>query len=155
MNPDKQKLLSGALKILSLRPRSRQEIVQHLSAKTQDSGLIEEIILQLEKSGYINDAQFTAWLVESRSRHKPRGKRVIEHELKLKGISSQTINDNLVAIDEKSSAIIALRKKLPLLKKLPYRDYRLKATRYLASRGFSWSVIEEVVKIGYNEEHVN
>lgn len=155
MKPPAQKILSNALKYLSIRPRSRQEILDYLRSKTSDSGLIEETITRLEQAKLINDAQFAAWLVESRSRHKPRGKRLIARELKAKGISEDLISRTTSSSDEKTAANLALQKKLPLWRKLSFRDYRLKATRFLASRGFSWSVIEEVVKIGYNTSDVN
>jgi len=49
----------------------------------------------------------------------------------------------------------ALQKKLKIWDRLPRRDFRLKTTRFLYSRGFSWDVIEKVLKNVYNKNNVN
>jgi SOS response regulatory protein OraA/RecX len=58
-------------------------------------------------------------------------------------------------LNEAELAEKALEKKLPLWSKLAYRDFRIKTIRFLYSRGFSWNVIEPVVKKGYNSQHVS
>jgi SOS response regulatory protein OraA/RecX len=49
----------------------------------------------------------------------------------------------------------ALEKKLQRWSGLTYRDFRIKATRFLYSRGFSWEVIEPVLKKAYNRGNVS
>jgi SOS response regulatory protein OraA/RecX len=106
--------------------------------------------------GYIDDQKFADWLVESRSRSRPRGNRLLAAELKAKGIDPATINDSLLtSSDQVDSAVLALSKKERLWSNLPAREFRFKASRYLASRGFSWDTIEQALKKRYNDEHVS
>lgn len=129
-------LLDSALKILALRPHSRQEIISFLHRKTQDEDLINQTIQKLEKARLIDDAAFARWLVESRSRSRPRGSRLLTQELKQKGI------DLPVKVDEVELAQKALDKK-----RSKSRD---QAIRFLQYRGFSWDAIAKVVKTRYN-----
>ncbi|OGD10254.1 hypothetical protein A2397_02680 [Candidatus Amesbacteria bacterium RIFOXYB1_FULL_44_23] len=113
--------------------------------------MISEIITQLKQLKYIDDAKFSSWLVESRSRSRPRGKRLLVREMKAKGISADDIK---VEIDETSLAGKALEKKLHVWKSLPYKEFKTKSYRFLAARGFPWEVIERVTRKLYNGQDV-
>lgn len=137
-------LLDSALKILSLRPHSRQEIIKFLSKKTKDDTLINQTIEKLEKAKLIDDEVFAKWYIESRSRTRPRGQRLLELELKQKGIDVETMNDNrMTTNDESDLAEKALEKK----KNIKSRE---QAIRFLQYRGFSWDAIAPVVRKRYN-----
>jgi len=129
-------LLDSALKILSLRPHSKQEVIKFLRKKTKDDTLINQIIEKLEKAKLINDEEFGRWVVESRSRSRPRGIRLLKQELKQKGV------DIDIDVDEVELAEKALEKKKSLS-----RDQTI---RFLQYRGFSWESIEKVVRKRYN-----
>lgn len=144
-------LLNSTIKLLGRRPYSRLEIDRYLHRKSSDSSVITAVIDKLIQLNLINDKAFASWLVESRSRSSPRGQRLLKSELKTKGIDHNNA-PNLP--DEVPLAIQTLTKKLPLWRKLPYRDFFTKAHRYLAYRGFSWPTIEQVVKNLYNSSHV-
>jgi SOS response regulatory protein OraA/RecX len=90
--------------------------------------------------------------VESRSRSRPRGKRLLLHELKSKGIN---IKEEPIEINEADLAFKALEKKQKTWSGLSAKEFRLKATRFLYSRGFSWEVIEPVIRKAYNDSNVN
>ena len=129
-------LLDSALKILSLRPHSKQEVIKFLRKKTKDDTLINQIIEKLEKAKLINDEEFGRWVVESRSMSRPRGIRLLKQELKQKGV------DIDIDVDEVELAEKALEKKKSLS-----RDQTI---RFLQYRGFSWESIEKVVRKRYN-----
>lgn len=124
----------------------------HLQKYTSDTTLINQIISKLEELKYLDDKKFATWLIESRSRSRPRGKRLLIQELKSKGID---VSEEPINLDEIDLAQKALKKKLILWKNLSHRDFRTKATRFLYSRGFSWEVIEPVLKKAYNKTYVN
>ena|SRR3990172_5824421 len=144
-------LLGLVIKYLSYRPRSKKEIENYLSRKTSDQTLVDRVISKLESVKLLDDAAFAKWLVESRSRSRPRGARLLKQELKSKGI---TVDDEQIKVDEVELAAQALQKKLRLWQNLPFREFRVKAGRFLAYRGFSWSAIETVVKKEYNNINV-
>jgi SOS response regulatory protein OraA/RecX len=123
-----------------------------LTKKTSDQSLVTNIVEHLHSIGFLDDTKFATWLIESRSRTRPRGKRLLLHELKAKGILQKALP---VDFDEKELAVQALQKKLSLWKSMPYRDFQAKAYRFLASRGFSWEVIEPTIKKLYNSTDVN
>jgi len=141
MTLDYPKLLNQTLKYLGLRPRSSAEIKTYLHKKTEDPELISKIMDKLVQSKFIDDVEFTNWYIESRSRSRPRSSRLLQLELKRKGI-------NVVPqVDDLKLAKLALTKK----KTLKNRD---QAIRFLASRGFSWGIIETALKKEYNIDYV-
>jgi len=140
MQDDKKYLLDSALKFLGYRPRSRKEITDYLNKKTDNENQISQILDQLDKLKLINDEEFTAWLVKSRSRN--RGSIFIKQDLKKYGIEAKDLKTNDLEI-----AINLLNKKKP-------QDYN-QAYRYLAYRGIPSSVIAHAIKSVYNKENVN
>jgi len=148
-------LLQSALKILAIRNRSRKEIVDYLNKKTRNQELVNQVMGKLTELGLVNDAKFSQWLIESRSRSRPRGKRLLMQELKSKGIELSTFNSQLSTVDEVDLATQALRKKQKSWSNLSSKSYQLKAKGYLYTRGFPWSAIEAAIKKGYNELHVS
>ncbi len=156
-NPDQtlEDLKKQVLRFLSSRPHSVAEVTKYLHSKTSAAALIDQTLEFLRKNRLVDDQSFARWLVESRSRSRPRGNRLLAGELKAKGIDPEIISDNrMTTDDEYELAKKALAKKLPPWSRLSAKDYRLKATRYLAARGFSWETIAKVVKAGYNDRHV-
>lgn len=151
---DYQKLFAKALHFLSYRPRTKKEVIDNLKKKTEDETLINRIVAELEELKLVNDAEFARWLVESRSRSRPGGKRLLVRELQQKGIDKETLSEVELPEDEKELASRALTKKVALWQHLSYREFQVKAGRFLSSRGFSWSVIEDVVKKAYNTKDV-
>ncbi len=143
-----KRLFSSCLKQLGIRPRSEKEIRDSLSKKSSDTDLINQIVGKLKSENLINDSEFATWYVESRSRSRPRGLRLLQYELSQKGVSAdnlQLTTDNEIALAKK-----ALEKKLILWSNLPKLEFKIKAQRFLNSRGFGWSAIEEAVKKAYN-----
>jgi|SRR3989344_2086300 len=136
----KNSILASALKILSLRPHSKQEVINFLRKKTKDDTLINQTIEKLEKAKLINDEEFAKWYMESRSRTRPRGKRLLIQELKQKGIDLSTSHLELSTDGELAEN--ALNKKNP--------KSREQAIRFLQYRGFSWESIEKVIRKRYN-----
>lgn len=149
-----QQLFDHALRFLSFRPRSRQEIRKFLQKKLGQSlsqavgeQLIDQALERLAKAGLIDDGQFAKLWVESRLRHRPRSASFLRHELLAKGIEASTADQiitNLVG-DEQKLAEAAVVKKIELWKKLDQRQSQLKMASFLRGRGFSWEVIRQVI----------
>jgi regulatory protein len=124
------KAFNAALNFLSFRPRSELEIRQYLKRKKAED--LDGVIAKLKQIGQINDEEFAKWLVEQRSTFRPKGKRLIEMELRQKGVKIK-----VSVPDEEELAMKAIQKKLSLPKE--------KIFRFLASRGFDYETIEKVV----------
>jgi regulatory protein len=147
--------LNTSLRLLQFRPRSVAEIRTKLEKISSDQNIINQVITRLRDTKFLDDQKFAEWVIESRSRSRPRGKRLLLQELKSKGIEISTLNSQLSTLNEQDLAQSAILKKQKSWSKLPATSYKLKAIRYLQARGFPWSVIEQVVKKGYNEQDVS
>ncbi len=132
------KLFNKALNFLSYRPRSEWEI--RFKFRTEDKDLLDKVVEKLKSINQINDENFARWFVDQRLTFKPEGKRALRFELKKKGIDDKTIA-KVLEENQSSDYELAL---LALKKKSRIKD-REKLQRYLASRGFSWDVINEAL----------
>lgn len=141
---ERKRLLSIALKLLSSRPRSSQEIKKRLLSKSENNTLIDQIIGELTDQKLINDSEFTKWYIESRSRSRPRSSLLLKRELKQIGITDIDLKEE---VDNLNLAKLAYQKKKHLWENLPAKSHREKAIRHLQSRGFSWEIINKVIKL--------
>jgi len=149
-----QKTLDKLLRFATLRPRSEKEVKDWLKRKKVHESLYEELFNRLKRLELVDDEKFAKWWVEQRSNFRPKSKRILNNELRTKGINNEIINKVLgeEKIDEEKMARELLEKKMYKWKNLAPRDARQKMSQYLAGRGFSWEVINSVIVKILNEE---
>jgi len=94
----------------------------------------------------VDDRTFSRFWRESRERFSPRSRRVIEGELRQKGVDPALAKEAASTLDEEALCLQAARKKLPTLEALPPESRRKKLISFLRRRGFSWEVISRAVK---------
>ncbi|MEK7127144.1 MAG: RecX family transcriptional regulator [Patescibacteria group bacterium] len=146
------KMFNFAINFISFRPRSEYEVRFRLKRKFKDSGpgQNDDVINKLKKIKLLDDEVFAKWFVDQRNTFRPKGKRVLEQELRIKGIKPEIIK-KVLSEDETSE----FEKALGLISKKKLTD-REKIIRFLGSRGFPWDIINDVIaKIGktnYNDE---
>lgn len=148
------KALVTAANFLGFRPRSKDEIRKRLARDEWSDEVIERVLERLETAKLLDDAQFATNWVGARERSKPRGSRLLQQELRQKGVSKEEIAAALPdAESELQNALAALGK---LERKLaPYtgRDREQKAIEHLMRRGFSYSTIKTALQHeGENDE---
>jgi regulatory protein len=80
-----------AARFLATRPRSRREVERRLQRATAEPPVISAVLERLERLGYVDDAAFVRWWTEQRDRHSPRGRRLIEAELRQRGIGREEL----------------------------------------------------------------
>jgi regulatory protein len=88
-----------ALDFLAVRPRSTWEVRDRLRRKGVPDTDIGGVIERLERAGYLNDAEFARYWIEERARSSPRGPRLLQQELRRKGVSGPVITQELDAFD--------------------------------------------------------
>lgn len=143
---DKQEVAyQKALRYLSYRPRSEMEVRKNLLKGNIDPVVIEDVITRLHESGLVNDEQFTQIWIDNRNRLRPRGRRLLNIELRNKGIREEIIHQSLEELDEEALALQAAEKYLKRLEMLEWPDFRRKLYGYLARRGFDYAVIKSTV----------
>ncbi|MCL4389773.1 MAG: RecX family transcriptional regulator [Patescibacteria group bacterium] len=134
------KLFNTALNFLSYRPRSEWEVQHKLKFKSQNAKLVDAVVEKLKGMGQINDEEFAQWYTDQRRTFRPKGKRAIEMELRRKGVQSDTIKQ----LSSNPINEVELAKRA--LEKFRGEKTRPRLERFLASRGFDWQTIEDVVK---------
>jgi len=149
---DFEKFYKASIRFLSFRPRSEKEMRDYLTRKIKDSrltineGVLERIVQSLKRDKFINDEEFIKWWVEQRTLLKPKAWRVIKYELKRKGISDEMINDSGLMINDKDAAVKLAEKKLRTIHDQSDKfKVKEKLGRFLASKGFDWDTIKEVI----------
>lgn len=134
-----------ALNFLSYRPRSTKEVRDRLREKSLSDPAIDMVIERLEKAGLLDDHSFARYWVENRQQFNPRGGQALRHELKQKGISDEIIKDVIAETDEESAAYRAAQKRLRRYAQADEQTFRKRLGDFLARRGFSYSIIRDVL----------
>lgn len=158
-----ERFYNFALRFLSYRPRSEQEIRNKLKEKRAESEIIEKIVAKLKKYNFINDLEFAKKWAEERMQFKPRSWRLIKIELRHKGISEEIIESIIHDSQFMIQSDLEQAKKLVEKRITRFRNPtspRLRGTskfgmtrekiyeklgRYLASKGFDWDTIKKAI----------
>lgn len=141
-----------ALKYISHRQRSEDEVRRNLGKHNVPEKDIEFVIERLKRSDLVNDIHFAQSWVENRSELHPRGRRALAYELRKKGIDSQIIDQVLTTVDDEPLADKAARERVRKFKGLDWPEFRQKMYRYLSQRGFNYETISQVVIRVWDEE---
>jgi regulatory protein len=147
---DFEKFYKAAIRFLSFRPRSEKELSDYLKKKECDPLISKRITESLKRDKFLNDQEFVRWWVEQRTILKPKASRVIKFELKQKGISKELIDEFFESEESSTSdftkALNLAEKKMVRLGKIEdKRKVYEKLGRFLASKGFDWDTIKEVI----------
>lgn len=139
--------LQKALRFLSYRARSQEEIRQNLRKHGVSESVIQETLEHLQKAGLANDDQFAQAWVENRTVFRPRSRRALSIELRRKGLDDLTIRAALAGTaDECTLAYQAALQKARGLEGLEWPVFRKRLSAFLARRGFGYEVIGEAVR---------
>jgi regulatory protein len=145
----------SALRFLGYRARSRVEIRRRLLQKGYDPDLVEEALVALDRSGLINDAEFSQSWVRARTGSRPMGPSRIAAELRQKGVDREVIDEALQAVDPDAETALALtvgRRKIEQLRGEDPRAARRKLGAALMRRGFSSEVCARVMDLLMRED---
>ncbi len=141
-------MIQSALRYLSIRIRSKQELVDYLTKKSVDTELVSQAIQYLEENHLVDDVAFTKAWIEFRLR-QGKGDKIIAFELRQKGVSLEVIQSQLLAIPDISwqEAYSQVAKKYQD-KWLHLKGYQQKSKIYqvFQSRGYSSSHIDAFLK---------
>lgn len=141
------KATTAALGFLALRPRSEREVRDRLRQKGYGPEAIDAAIAKLEGWRYLDDASFARYWVENRETHKPRGRRLLEQELRHKGVERAVVAETIAAaeLDEAGAALELGRAKLRSYAGLEPAVVRRRLGSYLARRGYDFDVVRPVL----------
>jgi regulatory protein len=162
-----EKLLNGALRFVSFRPRSEKEIRDYLLKvlKKYQTGSVSDadtVFNRLTELGYADDLKFALWWISARVSTKPKGFKLIKYELLEKGVKSGIIDlalNNFKNSPDRDpdieiiAARKAIRSKLPLYAKLPPNEAKIKVYSYLSRRGFDSDTIRRIIDENFTKDY--
>ena len=133
----------AALIFLGYRPRSEKEVRDRLRRGGFEPDAIEHAITRLHEWRYLDDADFARRWVENRTTHRPRGRRLLQQELRHKGIDGEIARDAIddAELDETGAAEALARRRLPAYAADEPAAIRRRLGAYLARRGYGYDVI--------------
>jgi regulatory protein len=134
-----------ALRILADRAHSVYELRVKLRRRF-DTGTAEKVLADLDRSGYLNDLEFSQEYARQRFNRSPRASFMVVTELHRKGVDKE-IAAQAVAFalaegnsTERCLALNAARKKLLSLREKDEAELKLKLFRFLSRRGFNQEI---------------
>jgi regulatory protein len=89
--PDAEAAMEIAAHFLGTRPRTRRELELRLRRSGTADEMIATTLERLEALGLVDDVAFTRWWAEQRDRHSPRGRRMVEAELRQRGVPREVM----------------------------------------------------------------
>jgi len=146
---------SAALRLLSVRPRTVSEIRSRLLEKELPGNDIDTVIAELSASRLLDDQEFARTYIRDALAHRPAGEALLRRKLLLLGVARETadeaIRETLGVVDARAEAARAAHSYLRRAKRAggdadENRKLRARLVAFLGRRGFSWSVIEPVVR---------
>lgn len=144
------KTYNKLLKFATLRPRSHHELENWLRRKKVTEPLKKKLFNRLKSLDLVDDEKFAFWWVEQRNNFRPRSRRQISYELRLKGIEKGIIKEALQKVDDIQVARKLVEKRKYLWQSLPAKKRQKKIYEFLTRRGFDWGTIKSV-KLGLEQ----
>ncbi|HLP17225.1 MAG TPA: RecX family transcriptional regulator [Bacteroidota bacterium] len=149
---------NAALRYRSFRPRTRKEMIDYLRKKEYADEEIEIGLAFLEENKLLNDAEFARMYCRDAMMRKPMGERALRQKLMQRGIARDIIDAVIaeqLSPESDYEAALATAQKLyqkfsTSRKQLDDDAIRRRLFENLARRGFSGSVIQQVIKAVYS-----
>ena len=138
-----------ALELLSSQSFSKNQMVYHLGQKGFGSEAIEITLEDLEQLGHIKDENFAKKWVARRQRSKPKGKKMLAHELVNQSIDKTTVDRVLSGIQDAEETKMALelaQKQVKRYRSLPPDVAKRRLHGFLHRRGFDYEAIQSVIE---------
>jgi regulatory protein len=143
-----QKIMDKLLRFATLRPRSEKEIKDYFKRKRVYKDLQKDLYDKLKKFELVDDEKFAKWWVEQRLAFRPKSQRILNNELRIKGVRKDIIDETLnsIKIDEVKIARELIEKRKNKWHNLGEFEARKKMSEFLARHGFAWGIIKTVIK---------
>jgi regulatory protein len=143
----------NALKVISYRPRSIHEVQKKLKENGFDETVIQSVIGRLAEIGLVEDKAFAQARIENRTVFRPRSRKLMALELRQKGVPDEVVQNALAdAVDDETLAYQSAVQYARRLKALEWQEFRKKLSAFLMRRGFSFGIIEPLVRQVWDEK---
>ena len=129
--------------------RCRYDLIQKCYRLKIDRSASEEYIIQLEKSGFLNEDRYLKLYIESHLNHKKWGFAKIKAALSAKGFKAaqyKHLIENADVNEYYNTALKIAIKKNTTIKSKSAQDHRMKLMRFLMGKGYEQEIIKRVMK---------
>jgi regulatory protein len=145
----KQECFDKAMEALQSRLHSRSELRSKLMRREYGEEVVNAVLDDLSRMGYVDDERFAKTKALSAAQHKQHGRRRAFMELRKAGVSGAVADKALTDVySEHDSTAVARRlaeKQAPRLRKLEPVAARRRLVGMLQRRGFDYDAIKPVV----------
>jgi regulatory protein len=145
----KQECFDRAMQYLGSRLHSRSEIRKKLMRRQYGDAVVDAVLEDLARLGYVNDERFARTKALSAAQHKHHGRRRAFLELMKAGVSGETadkaVGDVFAEHDSTAVARGLAQKQAARLRKLDPVVARRRLVGMLQRRGFDYESIKPVV----------
>jgi regulatory protein len=139
--------VQAALRLLAAGPRSERDLRQRLTRRRGfRNEAVDHAIGRMRDLGYLDDAAFARFWVESRQSSTPRSKQALRFELSQKGVAREQLERVLEDRSDADAAYEAAQRRLRSLRGIDYRTFERRLGTFLNSRGFSYSVARATIQ---------
>jgi regulatory protein len=139
-----------AMRFLSRRMKSVQEVERKLAEKGVEPEMITKTIAFLREYRMVDDEEYARAFVNDQLLRRPVGRRKLEMELRRKGVAKESTNETLAEMvddaNELANAMAAAEKKALILRNDDPHKWDRSMASFLATRGFSWDVVSKVLE---------
>lgn len=139
---DKEKALNKVAGFLSKGVKTQKQVKDYLVKYGYDTNIIAYVLEKLKEYNYINDEQYAVSYVNTYG--KKFGKRKIEYDLKLKGVSQKEIDHVLQTFESDEEVMLNIAKKYMKNKEHTLQNMQ-KLSQHLSYKGFGWDEINRTI----------
>lgn len=143
---------SQAVELLSKTMKTEKQLKEYLQGKGYLNKIVNNVVEKLKNYGYVNDEYYAECLVKQKQHSC--GKFKLKQQLKQKGISEEIINKQLEQIEPQEEVLFGLAQKFLRNKELNPNTFS-RLSRHLASKGFGWEEINEIIYKIKSKENVD
>jgi regulatory protein len=136
------------LKLLAQQPRTRAELERSLARAGAPDDAVAAVLDRLSQVGLVNDTTYAQAYVRTGVGVRRRGTRNLKAELRGRGVAPEIIELAAAEVDEddeRATALALARRRAQSLARLAPEVRRRRLTGLLLRRGFSGSLVTEVL----------
>ncbi len=138
--------MSVALRYLTARPRSERELRTRLRQRQMGEVVIDRTVEQLKGRGLLDDFTFAQYWVDQRVTFRPRSRRMLEMELRQKGVDGEAIEGVTLDMDDEAEAYRAAQRRARSLATDDFDIFVKKLIDHLRRRGFGYGTAAKTAR---------
>jgi len=137
-----------ARRVLARRMRSAGEMRDRLRGKGHDADIVETVVQELIKDGWIDDLAYGRAVVDAATRTRPAGRKLLKQKLEARKIESDAVLGEGGTDDSGSdveAAVVYARRQWLKMTELPRPKAVRRLIGYLSRRGYEDQTVAEVL----------